>query len=215
LRIIGDRNAYLHALEGNFSGKNTNHKRRVPMKRDFKRIFTVISLIALSAAFAIAGCAGSAKTLDMSVKGPQMIVNPQTVRTGIAKIMDTDIVFSGAGFEPGDSVFIELLDVPMNGEKSNIAIADANVGKDGTFHAPVGKLTKISDFLRAALGTNKKGENAPVITGPPMPPGIYTAQATSMLADTNAECTLEVKGPSLFDRIKDWLGVKMGKIIKK
>ena len=185
------------------------------MTRDFKRIFTVVSLCALSGAFIILGCAGSTKTLDMSVKGPQMIVNPQTVRVGIAKIIDTNIVFSGAGFEPGDSVFIELLGVPVEGEKRNLAVADGNVGKNGIFHAPVGKLTKISDFLRASLGTNKKGENAPVITRPPMPPGVYTARATSMLADIKAECTLEVKGPSLFDRIKDWLGVKMGKIIKK
>jgi len=185
------------------------------MKRDFKRIVTVVSLFALSGAFLISGCAGSAKTLDKSVKGPQIIVNPQTVRTGIAKIMDTDIVFSGAGFRPDDSVFIELLGVPVNGEKRNIAVAEATIEKDGTFDAAVGKLTKISDFLRASLGTNEKGENAPVITGPPMPPGTYTARATSMLADRMAECPLEVKGPSLFDRIKDWLGVKTGKIIKK
>jgi hypothetical protein len=185
------------------------------MRRDFTRMARVISLFALSGAFLISGCAGTAKTLDMSVKGPQMIVNPQTVRTGIARIIDTNIVFSGAGFQPDDSVFIELLDVPVNGEKRDLAIAESEVGKDGTFDAAVGKLTKISDFLRASLGTNKKGENAPVITGPPMPSGVYTARATSMLADRTAGCTLEVKGPSLFDRIKDWLGVKMGKIIKK
>jgi len=185
------------------------------MKRESRGILTVGVLLVISGVFLISGCSGSTKTLDMSVKGPQMIVNPQTVRVGIARMIDTNLVFSGAGFEPGDSVFIELLDVPINGEKLDLAIADGNVGKDGTFHAPVEKLTKISDFLRASLGTNKKGENAPVITRPPMPPGVYKAQATSMLADIKAECTLEVKGPSLFDRIKDWLGVKMGKIIKK
>jgi hypothetical protein len=185
------------------------------MEKDCNRIITVVSLFALLGAFLISGCAGSAKTLDQSVQGPQIIVNPQQVRTGIARILDTDIVFSGAGFQPDDSVFIQLLDVPVEGEKRNIAIAEANVEKDGTFDAAVGKLTKISDFLQASLGTNKKGENAPVITGPPMPPGTYTAQATSMLADRTAECPLEIKGASLFDRIKDWLGVKMGKIIKK
>ncbi|MFW6147792.1 MAG: hypothetical protein ACOC6B_05295 [Thermodesulfobacteriota bacterium] len=185
------------------------------MKKGLKRIMTVVSLFALSGVFLISGCAGSAKTLDQSVKGPQIIVNPQTVRTGIARIMDTDIVFSGAGFRPDDSVFIELLDVPVKGEKRNIAIAEADVEKDGTFDAAVGTMTKISDFLRASLGTNEKGENAPVITGPPMPPGIYTARAKSMLADRTAECPLEIKGPSPLDRIKDWLGVRMGKIIKK
>jgi hypothetical protein len=185
------------------------------MRKDFRRIFTFVPLVVFLGAFVILGCAGSANTLDMSVKGPQMIVNPQTVRLGIARIIDTDIVFSGTGFEPDDSVFIELLQVPMNGEKGNIAVAEGNVGKDGTFHATVEKLTKITDFLRASLGTNKKGENAPVITRPPIPPGTYTVRATSMIADIQAECMLEVKGPSVFDRIKDWLGIKMGKIIKK
>jgi hypothetical protein len=185
------------------------------MKKALRGSLTVGVLLVISGVFLFSGCSGSVKTLDPNVKGPQMIVNPQTVRVGVARIIDTNIVFSGAGFEPGDSVFISLRDVPMNGERVDLAIADGNVGKDGAFHAPVEKLTKISDFLRASLGTNKKGENAPVITRPPMPPGIYKAQATSMLADIRAECMLEVKGPSLFDRIKDWLGVKMGKIIKK
>jgi len=198
-----------------FQGKPSFTEGGLQMRKDFRKRFTVVSVVALLGAFMVLGCAGSAKTLDMSVKGPQMIVNPQTVRMGIARIIDTDIMFSGAGFEPDDSVFIELLEVPMNGEKGNIAVAEGNVGKDGTFHAPVEKLTKISDFLRASLGTNKKGENAPVITRPPIPPGTYTVRATSMIADIQAECTLEVKGPSVFDSIKDWLGIKMGKIIKK
>ena len=185
------------------------------MRKDHSYVLTIIFLIAACGVFLISGCSQPAKALDKSVTAPQLIVNPGTVRVGVAKIMDTNIVFSGSGFEPGDSVFIELLDVPKNGQKLDIAIADAEVDKDGIFHASVSKLTKISDFLRASLGTNKKGENAPVITGPPMPPGTYTARAKSMLADIKAECTLEVKGPSLFDRIKDWLGVKLGKIIKK
>ena len=185
------------------------------MRKDHSYVLAIIFLIAACGVFLISGCSQPVKALDKSVPAPQLIVNPDTVRMGIARIIDTNIVFSGAGFEPNDSVFIELLDVPMNGKRNNLAIADSNVGKDGTFHASVGKLTKISDFLRASLGTNKKGENAPVITGPPMPPGTYTVRATSMLADKKAECTLEIQGPSLFDRIKDWLGVKLGKIIKE
>ena len=186
------------------------------MKRDSKRFFTTVTLLfAISGAFLISGCSEPVKALDKSIKGPQMIVNPGTVRLGIAKIMGTNIVFSGSGFEPGDSVFIKLLDVTVNGKKVDLAIAAADVQKDGTFHAPVGTLTKISDFLRAQLGTNKKGENAPVITQPPMAVGIYTAQAISMISDIKAECSLNVRDPSLFDRIKDWLGVKMGKIIRK
>ncbi|MBW1857413.1 MAG: hypothetical protein JRI42_03930 [Deltaproteobacteria bacterium] len=70
-------------------------------------------------------------------------------------------------------------------------------------------------FLRAKLGSNEKMENIIIITNPPMSAGAYTARAVSMLADKKAECTLNVKGPSLIDRLKDWLGVKLGKIVKK
>ena len=54
-----------------------------------------------------------------------------------------------------------------------------------------------------------------IITNPPMPAGVYTARAVSMLSDKKAECSLKVKGPSVIDRVKDWLGIKLGKIVKK
>jgi hypothetical protein len=36
-----------------------------------------------------------------------------------------------------------------------------------------------------------------------------------MLSDKKAEYILEVKGPSLIDRLKDWIGTLLGKIVKK
>jgi len=71
----------------------------------------------------------------------------------------TKIVFSGSGFQPGDSVFIKLLNVPVNGKKVDLSVAAADVEKNGTFTAEIGILTKISDFLRAKLGSNEKMEN--------------------------------------------------------
>jgi hypothetical protein len=79
----------------------------------------------------------------------------------------------------------------------------------------VGTLTKVSDFLRAEIGSNEKMENIIIITRPPIPVGIYRTRTISMLSDREAECTLKVEGPSLIDRIKDWIGVKLGKIVKK
>jgi hypothetical protein len=58
-------------------------------------------------------------------------------------------------------------------------------------------------------------ENIIIITRPPMPVGTYRSKAVSMLSDREAECILKVKGPSLIDRIKDWIGAKLGKIVKK
>jgi hypothetical protein len=48
-----------------------------------------------------------------------------------------------------------------------------------------------------------------------MPAGAYTARAVSMLSDKKAECTLNVKGPSTIDKLKDWIGKLLGKIVKK
>lgn len=185
------------------------------MEHNFKKALTIISLLIFSSIFLISGCSETVKTLDQGIKGAQLIVNPGTVRLGVAKMKGTKIVFSGSGFEPGDSVFIKLLNVPVNGKKVDLSVAAADVEKNGTFNAKVGILTKISDFLKAKLGSNEKMENIIIVTNPPMPAGAYTARAVSMLSDKKAECILNIKGPSLIDRLKDWLGVKLGKIVKK
>ena len=185
------------------------------MKKHLKHLAVISFLLVACGVFVTSGCSQPVKTLDPGVTGPQVIVNPDTVRLGVGKIYDTKLVFSGSGFEPGDSVFIRLLGVPGNGKKVDLVIACADVGKDGTFDATVGLLTKVSDFLRAKIGTNKKGKPAPIITQPPMPAGIYTARAVSMLSDNTADCILNVKDPSLCNRFMDWLGVKFGKIVIK
>jgi len=185
------------------------------MERIGKRALTIISVLIFINIFLISGCSEAVKTLDKGIKGPQIIVNPSTVRLGVARMKGTKIVFSGSGFEPGDSVFIKLLNVPVNGKKTDLSVAAADVEKNGTFNAEVEILTKVSDFLRAKLGSNEKMETIVIITNPPMPAGTYIARAVSMLSDKNAICNLTVKGPSLIDRVKDWLGVKLGKIVKK
>ncbi len=183
-------------------------------KSVFKKFLTISSIVAFSGIF-FAGCSEPVKTLDKGIKNPQIIVNPETVRLGVAKMKGTKIVFSGSGFEPGDSVFIKILNVPVNGKKVDLSIASGDVRKDRTFNAEIGILTKVSDFLRAKIGSNEKMQTIVIITKPPMPAGTYTARAISMLSDKKAECTLNVKGPSLIDRLKDWIGTLLGKIVKK
>ena len=186
------------------------------MEHNFKKALTIISLLIFFNIFLITGCSEAVKNLDQGIKGPQIIVNPGTVRLGVAKLTKkTNIVFSGSGFQPGDSVFIKLLNVPVNGKKVDLSIAAADVEKNGAFNAKVEILTKISDFLRAKLESNEKMENIIIVTNPPMPAGAYTARAVSMLSDKKAECTLNVKGPSIIDRLKDWIGTLLGKIVKK
>ncbi|NVL93146.1 MAG: hypothetical protein HWN71_08960 [Desulfobacterales bacterium] len=184
-------------------------------RRYFRRFLAISSFLVFSSIPLISGCSEPTKGLNKEINHPQLTVHPETIRLGVAKLRATNIVFSGSGFEPGDSVFIKLLEVPVNEKRLDLPIACADIEKDGTFTAKVGTLTKVSDFLRAKIGSNEKMENIIIMTRPPMPVGTYRARAISMFSDTEAECTLMVKGPSLIDRIKDWIGVKLGKIVKK
>ena len=165
--------------------------------------------------FMFAGCAAVKKEFDPNVAGPQMIVEPETIRLGVAKLKGNEIVFRGKGFEPDDSVFVQLLGVEKKGKRVDIPIADGNVDQKGFFTAKVGIISKMTDLLRAKIGMNDKMENIIIITQPPIPEGVYTARAVSMISDKKAECKLVAKGPSLMDKIMDWIGGLMGKIKKK
>jgi len=177
-------------------------------------------LISVIIIFMVMGCATAKKEFDPNVKGPQMIVEPETIRLGVAKVMGTQFVFKGKGFQPEDSVFINLLGVKTKDKVVDIPIADADVDKNGYFTAQIGGdqtslIIKIGVLLRAKIGTNKKGDTTIIITQPPIPEGVYALKAVSMESDKTAECKLTIKGPSFMDSIKDWIGGLMGKIEKK
>ena len=177
-------------------------------------------LISVFVVFMLMGCATAQKEFDPAFKGPQMIVEPETIRLGVAKVIDTQIVFRGKGFQPEDSVFINLLGVKTKDKVGDIPIADADVDKNGYFTAQIGGdqtslMVKIGVLLRAKTGLNKKGKTKIIVTQPPIPEGVYTLRAVSMDSDKTAECKLTIKGPSILDRIKDWIGGLLGKIEKK
>ena len=154
------------------------------------------------------GCAGASKALDPSISKPQVIVNPETIRLGVAKLMDAKIVFEGSGFKPNDSVFITL----TGPNQTKAIVAEGPINPDGTFKTEVSKLTKAMELLRADIEFNEKFREIVVIKQPPIPVGIYTAKVTSMLSDKTAETKLTVKGPSVIDSLKDWIGKLTGKI---
>jgi hypothetical protein len=162
------------------------------------------------------GYAGSPRKLDPSITGPQVIVNPDSIRLGVAKLMDTIIVFEGAGFKPGDSIFITLL----GPNETKAIVAEAPIKPDGTFKAELGKssiskLTKAMEILKADIVPNEKFEPVVVISHPPIPKGVYTVKVTSMLSPLTAETKLEVKGPTLINSVVDWIGKLTGKIKHK
>jgi hypothetical protein len=139
-----------------------------------------------------------------------VIVHPETIRLGVVKMRDTNIVFEGCGFQakPGDSVLVTL----TGPNETKVIAAEAPIKPDGTFKATVPPLTKIMEFLRADVTFDEKFENIVVISQPPIPEGIYTAKVESMMSKQTAETQLTIKGKTLIDSLKDWIGKLKGRI---
>jgi len=174
------------------------------------------SLMVLVSFLIVSGCSNTPKTLDRSVTGPQVIVNPESIRLGVAKLMDTIIVFEGSGFKPGDSMFITLI----GPNETRAIVAEGPIQPDGTFKVELGKssinkLTKAMEILKADIVANEKFEPVVVISQPPIPKGVYTVKVTSMLSPLTAETKLTVKGPTAIDSVMDWIGKLTGKIERK
>jgi hypothetical protein len=172
--------------------------------------------IILVSLFMLAGCAAAPVKFNPDAVGPQLIVNRSNIRLGVVKLVkDTKIVFQGKGFDPGDSVFVNIIGVKKDGELTDIPIAEAIIDQDGNFTAEVSKIVKIIELLLADVGLNDEMQNYVLITRPPIPPGNYVIRAESMESEKKAECRLEIKGPSIGDSLKDWIGGLLGKIKKE
>ncbi len=180
------------------------------MIRQLSRFFLLISAIVF-----LFGCAKGPREFDPNIKGAQLIADPECITLGVANVLKTPIVFKGKGFKPGDSVFISLLGVDKAGQKTDVPLADATVEKDGSFTAKIATLSKVTELLRADMGSNAKNENIVIVSRPPIPAGTYTARAVSMESDIKADTTFTIKQPSAGDSFKDWIGGLTGKIVKK
>lgn len=212
-------------------------------KNRFSKILFLAVVVMTGCGFAFSGCARRGPNIiNPAVTAPQLVVKPDAISLGVATLMATDIVFEGAGFQPGDSVFISLVRQdgatgaittrivnpdgtftfvgPGGADSTGLVVADSKVNPDGTFNTAVKGLGKITGILRADMAIDTYSEDAEygqsiVITQEPVPAGVYTARATGMLSDQTAETTLIINKPSMTDRLKDWIGKKMGKIQDK
>jgi len=164
----------------------------------------------------IFGCASPPKVLDRALPGPQVVVNPEVIPLGVAKLVGTDFIFDGSGFTSGDTVFISLIGQP----DVNVAVALAKVAQDGTFRAEMGqttpaKIAKILGILRANVITNEKMESVIELTQPTIPAGTYTIRASSLMTDRTAETSVVVASPSILNGIVDSIGGMLGSIVDK
>jgi len=177
-------------------------------KSSYYRLKIWACLILVGGSLILGGCGKNSRTLNPAIAGPQVIVNPDSIRLGVAKLTSTNIGFEGAGFKPGDSVFISLI----GPSQVKAIVAEAKIQPDGTFKAQVSPLSKVMEILRGDVGFNEKFQNVVIITQPPIPAGVYTVKVTSMLSTLTAESKMIIRGPSVVDRLKDWIGGLTGKI---
>ncbi len=185
------------------------------MRKGCSNFTCLTACLILLAVVLLAGCATAPATFDPNVTGPQMIVEPANVGLNVSTVTGTPMMFKGKGFQPGDSVFIELMGVKKEGKEVKVPIADAEVGQNGEFTAKVETLVKATELLRAALGSNEKMETTIIVSQPTIEPGVYTAKAVSMDSNKTAECKWTLEPPSCWGNFKDWIGEKQGKIVKK
>ncbi|MBW1898518.1 MAG: hypothetical protein JRI61_05595 [Deltaproteobacteria bacterium] len=160
------------------------------------------------------GCAakkGRVEGLSPYYPGPQIAVEPIVARLGISTLLKTPIRIGGMGFDPGDTVFIDI--VGGEGEKSiSIPVDSGDVDLHGGFTVEISQEVKLLEILRLDIDPSN---NKPIIVRSTIPPGAYVLKAESVEADKKAECVIRFEAPNKMDRFKDWLKVKLRKIKKK
>lgn len=173
---------------------------------------TVVVLFPMLVAMILAaGCGGPVHRIDDALSGPQLVVNPDTLRLGVAKVLKTEMVFSGAGFSPEEKIMVVLRGDASATKGVVVPLGYATADAKGRFTVEVEKKMKIYNLLNADVTFGEKGAIV-LVSGPPVPAGAYTARATGYQSDRQATCALSLFPPSLFDRVKDRIARMLGKI---
>jgi len=162
----------------------------------------------------ICGCAPKKKEIEgiyTNYPGPQIAVEPYIVRLGIATMLKTPIEIGGLGFDPGDSVVVNIIGGAGN-EKISIPVNSWLVSDTGGFKIIISKEIKMLELLRLDLDP---ADQKPIIVRDTIPPGAYVIKAEGVKSGKKAECVIQFEAPNKMDRIKDWIQVKLRKIKKR
>jgi hypothetical protein len=161
--------------------------------------------------FLIGSCASKLpvpEKLFPGYTGPQIAVTPKAIRLGIAGLVKTQVVIAGSGFQPGDSVFVDMVSTEGN-QNINIPIDAAKIDPNGQFTVEVSKEVKALEILKLDIDPS---DLTPIVVRDPIPIGKYLLKAVSVDSDRKAECPINVEAPSWGDKLKDKIGVWFGKI---
>jgi hypothetical protein len=177
------------------------------------RCWFVFVFILMASGVYMTGCASAPVAFNPDVSGPQLIVEPEALRLGVARVLGTEIVFRGKGFQPGEKVMIVLAGMDSGNTDIRIPVGFGETDDSTEFAVTVEKMTKIMNILQADFGVGEKGTFV-ILSGPAIPVGRYQATATGYDSDRRATCDLELRSPGLVDKLKDWVGGLLGKIQK-
>lgn len=162
----------------------------------------------------ICGCAPKKKEMEgiyTNYPGPQIAVEPYIASLGIATMLKTPIEIGGLGFDPGDSVVVNIIGGAGN-EKISIPLNSWLVSDTGGFKIIISKEIKMLELLRLDLDP---ADQKPIIVRDTIPPGAYVIKAEGVKSGKKAECVIQFEAPTKMDRIKDWIQVKLRKIKKR
>jgi len=143
--------------------------------------------------------------------GPQIAVEPNVASLGISTLLKTPIRVGGMGFDPGDTVFIDM----VGGEEDksiSIPMDSGDVDMHGGFTVEISQEVKMLKILRLDIDPSN---NMPIIVRSTIPAGAYVLKAESVRTHKKAECVIQFRDPTGMDRFKDWLKIKLRKIKKR
>jgi len=181
-----------------------------PCRKSFQRGALLIAALFL----VFAGCAAEKKQFDESIKGAQVIVEPDTLHLGVVRMLTKDIAFRGRGFTPGEGYCVYLRGDEEHTRSVDVPICCGVVDEKGGFDDKAKTLVKADYLLNADFTTGKKGYLV-IINKPPVPEGKYLAVATGFDSKTEAQTGVIIEGPTLKDHVMDWVGQLMGKVKKE
>lgn len=125
----------------------------------------------------------------LEVAPPEIFLSPALIKK--------PVTFKGSGFEPKEMVTIEMVLPPglkMKGVKEgdDVGIAVATADEKGNFSTAMGPMATLNWFFQVGwtplLRPNFKEAK-------PIPPGVYTINATGLYSDRVATSTLKIVPP--------------------
>jgi hypothetical protein len=183
-------------------------------KNPCRKSFPKGALLFAALLLVFVGCAAEKKHFDESVKGAQVIVEPDTLHLGVVRMLTKDISFRGRGFIPNEGYCVYLRGDEERTRSVDVPICCGVVDEKGAFDDKAKTLVKADYLLNADFTTGKKGYLV-IINKPPVPEGKYKAVATGFDSKIEAQTPVIIKGPTLKDHVMDWVGQLLGKVKKE